>query len=215
MDAGGGAARPQPAAGYTLVLPPGWEKIPARHGTDEAIKAILDAKFRALPARVPRDQLAPYRAEVEGRLRRAAAQARKNGAVDLYLPVELRNGLPVAASFIVSEGSIGSGGVAAPEQIVSHLVDDAADGSPVTVDGVTAARSEQAAPPDPARGIEYGSRRVDYVVPVPGAPDRWLLAGFSTLGAGDPDDGLARMLVQLFDAIMSTFRWATVCRGRA
>ena len=94
-------------------------------------------------------------------------------------------------------------------------MDDAADGSPVNVDGVTAARSEQAAPPDPARGIEYGSRRVDYVVPVPGAPDRWLLAGFSTLGAGDPDDGLARMLVQLFDAIMSTFRWATVCRGRA
>ena len=210
MDAGGGAARAQPAAGYTHVLPPGWVKIPARHGTDDAIKAILDAKFRALPAKVPRDRLAPYRAEVEGRLRRAAAQARKNGAVDLYLPVELRNGLPVAASFIVSEGSIGSGGAAAPAQIVGHLVDGAADGSPVTVDGVTAARSEQAAPPDPAQGIEYGSRRVDYVVPVPGAPDRWLLAGFSTLGAGDPDDGLARMLVQLFDAIMSTFRWATV-----
>jgi hypothetical protein len=211
--AGDGAARPQQGprtAGYTLVLPPGWEKIPARHGTDAAIKAILDARFRALPAKVPRDRLAPYRAEVEGRLRRAAAQARKNGAVDLYLPVELRNGLPVAASFIVSEGSIGSGGAAAPERIVSHLVDGAAGGSPVTVGGVTGARSEQAAPPDPDRGIDYGSRRVDYVVPVPGAVDRWLLVGFSTLGAGDPDDGLGRMLVQLFDAVMSTFRWTTV-----
>ncbi|HXP57270.1 MAG TPA: hypothetical protein VN847_20050, partial [Streptosporangiaceae bacterium] len=74
------------AAGYTLVLPPGWERIPARQGTDEAIRAILDAKFRELPPNLPRDQLAPYRAEIEGRLRRAAAQARKNGAIDLYLP---------------------------------------------------------------------------------------------------------------------------------
>jgi hypothetical protein len=51
---------------------------------------------------------------------------------------------------------------------------------------------------------------VDYAVPVPGAAARWLLVAFSTLGAGDPDDQVARMLVQLFDAMMSTFRWATV-----
>ena len=197
-------------AGYTLVLPPGWERIPARDGADDAIKAILDAKFRELPPDLPRDKLAPYRAEIEGRLRRAAAQARKNGAIDLYLPVELRNGLPVPASFVVSEGSIGTASMAEPGQIVSYLVTEGTDGTPVTVDGVPGARSEQSAGPDPDQGIEYGSRRVDYAVPVPGEGSRWLLFAFSTLGAGDPDDQVARLLVQLFDAIMSTFRWATV-----
>jgi hypothetical protein len=191
------------AVGYTLVLPPGWERIPARQGTDDAVKAILDAKFRELPPDLPRDQLAPYRAEIEGRLRRAAAQARKNGAIDLYLPVQLRNGLPVPASFVVSEGSVGTAGDATePEQIVSYLITEGTDGAPVTVDGVTGARSEQTAGPDPDQGIEYGSRRVDYAVPVPGDAGRWLLFAFSTLGAGDPDDQVARM--------MSTFRWATV-----
>ena len=198
------------AAGYTLVLPPGWERIPARQGTDEAIRAILDAKFRELPPDLPRDQLAPYRAEIEGRLRRAAAQARKNGAIDLYLPVQLRDGLPVPASFVVSEGSIPPAGIDEPEQIVSYLVTEGADSAAVTVDGVTGARSEQTAGPDPDQGVEYGSRRVDYAVPVPGDAGRWLLFVFSTLGAGDPDDQVARMLVQLFDAMMSTFRWATV-----
>ena len=198
------------AAGYTLVLPPGWERIPARQGTDEAIRAILDAKFRELPPDLPRDQLAPYRAEIEGRLRRAAAQARKNGAIDLYLPVQLRDGLPVPASFVVSEGSIPTAGIDEPEQIVSYLVTEGADSAAVTVDGVTGARSEQTAGPDPDQGVEYGSRRVDYAVPVPGDAGRWLLFVFSTLGAGDPDDQVARMLVQLFDAMMSTFRWATV-----
>ena len=197
-------------AGYTLVLPPGWERIPARQGADDAIKAILDVKFSELPPDLPRDELAPYRAEIEGRLRRAAAQARKNGAIDLYLPVQLRGGLPVPASFVVSEGAIPTSSEAEPEQIVSYLVAESADGAPVTVDGVTGARSEQAAGPDPDQGIDYGSRRVDYVLPIPGAGGRWLLFAFSTLGAGDPGDQVARMLVQLFDAMMSTFRWATV-----
>lgn len=202
------------AAGYTLVLPPGWERIPARQGTDDAIKAILDTKFRELPPDLPRDKLAPYRAEIEGKLRRAAAQARKNGAIDLYLPVELRGGLPVPASFVVSEGAIPTAGIDEPGQIVSFLVQDGAGdgtgGTAVTVDGMTGARSEHAAGPDPDQGIEYGSRRVDYTVPVPGQDGHWLLVAFSTLGAGDPDDQVARMLVQLFDAMMSTFRWATV-----
>ena len=47
-------------------------------------------------------------------------------------------------------------------------------------------------------------------MPIPGEGGRWLLFAFSTLGAGDPDDQVARMLVQLFDAMMSTFRWANV-----
>ncbi|HLH59620.1 MAG TPA: hypothetical protein VKV33_10770 [Streptosporangiaceae bacterium] len=197
-----------PPAGYTLVLPPGWEQIPVRAGTDEAISAILEDKFRNLPKKLPRDKLAPYRAEVEGRLRKLAADARRNGAVDLYMPVEFRRGTPIAASFIVAEGSAGTAGTVSAGQLVTFLAGEAGGGV-VTVDGSTGVRSEQVSPPDPGQDIEFGSRRVDYVLPVPAQDDRWLVFGFSALGAGDPDDGYAKLLVQLFDAIMSTFRWTT------
>jgi hypothetical protein len=55
--------------------------------------------------------------------------------------------------------------------------------------------------------VEHGSRRVDYVLPVPADPDRWVVVSFSTLGSGDPNGELARLLVELFDAMMTTFRW--------
>jgi hypothetical protein len=39
-----------------------------------------------------------------------------------------------------------------------------------------------------------------------------VLAAFSTFGGGDPDDGFAGLLVELFDAIISTFRWKAPSR---
>lgn len=80
------------------------------------------------------------------------------------------------------------------------------------MDGVAAVRIERTAAPDPDREIEFGSRRVDYVIPVPGQPEQWLIAAFSTLGSGDPDGEHARLLAGLFDAIMSTFGWAAETR---
>jgi len=41
----------------------------------------------------------------------------------------------------------------------------------------------------------------------PPSPLRWALASFTTLGAGKPDDDVAELLVELFDAIMLTWRW--------
>jgi hypothetical protein len=57
--------------------------------------------------------------------------------------------------------------------------------------------------------MEAGSRRVDYVLPVPGQPGRWLIVTFATPGDGDPDGEFAGLLVNLFDSIMLTFRWVT------
>jgi hypothetical protein len=53
-----------------------------------------------------------------------------------------------------------------------------------------------------------GSRRVDYALAVPGRPNQWLILVFTALDSSDPDDRYATVLVELFDAIMSTFRWA-------
>lgn len=195
-------------AGYTLVLPPAWRKIPVRRGTDQAIRAIVDQVFSNLPTNVPRDKVAPYRKEVERQLTSAAGRARRSGAVDLYLPVELMHGAPVAASFIVSEGALGSVTDIEPELILSYLAAGRDGNRAVTVDGAIGVRLERIARPDPAQELEHGSRRVDYVISVPAQTDRWVVVAFSTLGGGDPDDQYAKILVELFDAIMGTFRWS-------
>lgn len=203
--------------GYTVVLPPGWHQIPVREGTRDAIRKIVDKTFAHPPEGVPRDRVTPYRLELERRLSDAAGQARRQGGVHLYLPVTMRHGAPMAASFVVSEGSLGSMEGIGPEMVVSSLAaEDAAAGGggnrTVTVDGAPGVRMERTAPADPGNGIEYGSRRVDYVIPVPDEQDRWLVVAFSTLGGGDPDDEYARILADLFDAIMSTFRWTRAGR---
>ncbi|MDF9815326.1 hypothetical protein M2266_004557 [Streptomyces sp. SPB162] len=51
------------------------------------------------------------------------------------------------------------------------------------------------------------ARRVDYVLPLPDAvPGRCLAAAFSTPIAAD-EPRLAELMVELFDAVMGTFRW--------
>lgn len=205
-----GTAQPEVTTGYTLVLPPGWARIPVRSGTGQAIRRILDDKVRMLPAKVPRDAVAPYRVKVEGHLRTLAAEARKHGGLDLYLPVDLRNGSLLAASFVISEGSLTApDGGPAPDALLRTLADEDGEAAPVGVDGAAALRTERAVGADTSRGIEHGSRRVDYVMPVPGDSSRWLLAIFSTVISSQERDWFAMLLVELFDAIMSTFRWTT------
>jgi hypothetical protein len=193
---------PSGPAGYTLVLPPGWRQVPVRAGTREAIRQIVRDRFRDRPGNVSRDALTPYRIALEQQLTAAAAQARKQGGAELYLPVEPVRGTLIAASFVVSEGSLGTRGEQDAALILAAL-----DGDGPSLDGTRAARIERTAPPDPARGAEHGSRHVDYAVPVPGGDGRWLVFAFSALSAGDPGDELAGNLISLFDAIMSTFRW--------
>lgn len=199
-------------AGYTVVLPPGWCRIPVRHGSGKAVRAAVDEALKSVPRTVSRDKIAPYRAELEGRLTAMVTRARGQGAVDLYLPAAPMHGLPVSASFIVSEGVIGDQGTdgtdADPAQVVAYVAAEDAGSRPVTVDGGPAVRREHTAAPEEAAEIDAGSRRVDYMMPLPGNHGRWLIAAFSTLGGGDPCDELSGVLVELFDAIMATFRWS-------
>jgi hypothetical protein len=91
--------------------------------------------------------------------------------------------------------------------VITHLASLDGDSVITTVGESMAVRTERIADPEPDEEIEERSRRVDYVVAAPGDPARWLAVAFSTLGGGDPEDDLASALVQLFDAVMSTFRW--------
>jgi hypothetical protein len=202
------------ASGYTLVLPTGWRRIPVREGSRAAIRTILDEVFARYPAGESRDRVIRHRVQLEGRLTDMVRQARSSGGVDLYLPVEYVHGTAVPASFVVSQATLGQpddGGPVDPAQVVAAFVagagDTAGDAAPAEVDGVACARTETVAGPDPGQDVPLGSRRVDYVVPVPGPPGQWLISTFSTVGDGDPEGEFAKLLVSLFDAIMLTFRW--------
>lgn len=200
-------AAPPAATGYTLVLPPGWYHVPVRHGTEKAIKQAAGQVVAEYARSQPRDKLTSYRIELERRLRSAADDARRKAATDLYVPLGLVRGIPVPASFLVSELYLGSVEDIDPALVISHLAASDGDARPVTVAGALGIRTERAAGPDPSKQAGYPSRRVDYVLAVPGDPERYLAVAFSTLGGGDPDDSYAALLVELFDAIMSTWRW--------
>lgn len=107
------------ATGYTIVLPPGWQRIPVRRGTAEAIRKILDQVFGALARAQPRGSLVRQRIELERRLTAMAARAREKAGLDLYLPVEYVHQAAVAASFAVSEGSPGPAEPDDPAQVVA------------------------------------------------------------------------------------------------
>lgn len=206
-------------SGYTLVLPAGWRRIPVQHGTRPAIRDVVDEILRRFSRGVSRDKLTRYRIDLERRLSDMAMQARSAGGVDLYLPIEDSHGVTITASFVVSQvtlpdppapdSPVESPGAEQVDtaQFVSYLTSADGDVAPVVIADATAGRKESVAAADPARQIPYGSRRVDYMLPVPGQSRGMLLVAFSTIGDGDPEGQFAKLLVELFDAIMTTFRW--------
>ncbi len=177
--------------------------MPLRRGTDRAITKILDRSFEGLP----RDRVASLRRELQLRLRDLAGRARENCGLDLYVPTERMGEVTVTASFVVAEMSLTSADQLDPGMLVAGLVADSDETSSVELGDTAGTRTEHVATADPEQGLDYASRRVDYVLAVPADPDRWVIVSFSTLGSGDPDDEFAQLLVELFDAIMTTFRW--------
>jgi hypothetical protein len=164
-----------------------------RHGAKRAITGILDEVFGRLPPSLARDKIMPYRLELERHLHGMVRQARSKGALDLYLPVEYVHGVAVPASFIVSRGMLGGGEFLDASQVVATMAAESADASAVTVDGVTGVRFERIAEPDRTQEMSAASRRVDYVLPVPGLPGDWLPCHMAVIHL--PSPGMVPLLV--------------------
>jgi hypothetical protein len=189
---------------YRIVLPPGWATIPLRSGTDEAIAAIISKAAASL------DDDATQRGEqVAARLREAAAAARRQCGRYLYLPVAAINGAPIAASFVVADVAFGAVDPIDPAALVDGLTDDP-NIRRTRVPGLNGVRIETLQPAAPDRGAPLPYRRVDYLLPVPDDADRWLVCTFTALRPGDETPGPSAILAELFDGIMSTFRWVHV-----
>ena len=193
-------------AGYNLTLPPGWERIPVRDGSDAAIRDILDRAFEGLPA----DKYGPFRRELAAGLAQHVKEAQQAHGLDVYLPVGGIRGLPVAASFAVAHLPPGGPGEEEPVAVLAEVADGFAGATTTEVAETPALRIDRLVAADPGRqhNVDLPTRRVNYVVPVP-ANDGWLLVSFSVAIDESAAEGLADALVELFDAIVSTLRWRT------
>lgn len=192
---------------YSIVLPPGWRRIPVRSGSAAAIRTAVGEALSALPKDAPRDKITPYRAELERRLTDLVRDVRGKGGIDLCLPVLPVYGAPMPASFVVSQVTIGSSDAVPMAEVLAFLAAQDDESHPVIVGGTSGLRIDRMAGPDPDSGVDLPSRRVDYAVPVPGTTDQWLVIAFSAMGPKGAGDDIATLLTSLFDAMMTTFRW--------
>ena len=203
--------RPALASGYTVILPPGWLRLDARTsgGTQE-----LDRELDQVLAAVPRDSYGPILTQVRKQAHSVLDQARTAGALDLYLPLGGMHGTAVPASFLVATVTFDSpppGNAAAKDleatalHIATMLAARTPSGEVREMPAGIAVRSRQVIA---ATGqSQWPGARVDYHWPMPSQPLKWVLASFTTIGSGTPDDDVADLLVELFDAIMLTWRW--------
>ncbi len=198
---------------YELILPPGWVRIPLREGTKEALEKILFSHMGQVPEGIPRDDAMRFRLDMRRQLEKQARAARRNGGLDLYLPVLPRGGIFLMASFIVAEMPLGHHHAIPPQAVIDQLANEDVRGgiaTKVDVAGAAAVRRAynstlcEETSSTAAEQAPLPTRRVDYVIPVPGNPGHWISINFSTPGDGELTD----VLVELFDAVVSTFKWS-------
>ncbi|WP_199896608.1 hypothetical protein [Streptomyces niger] len=206
--------------GYELVLPPGWARIPLREGTKEALEKVLFSHMGQVPEGIPRDDAMRFRLDMRRQIEKQARAAKRNGGLDLYLPVQPRGGIFLMASFIVAEMPIGQDRSVPPQAVIAQLAsEDVPGGTAKKVEVARAPalrRSYKSAPdaeklqsaPEAVRQTALPTHRVEYVIPVADDPGRWISINFSTPGDGDLDSEFTDVLVDLFDAVVGTFKWS-------
>lgn len=195
---------------YQLVLPTPWEHIPVGAGRDERIEQIVAAAIARQPSTAPPDQVAQGRIRMTEMLRRQLRECEPNGGLDYYLPTDVIHGVQLNSSFIVSEVIPDA---SAPEgltgKILASLASQERGGRPVTAGDTVWVRMDEvtARPADQTISEDVGARRIDYMTALPSDERRWIIVSFTTFGDGDPRSEFSDLMVELFDAIMSTWRW--------
>ncbi|MGA5520363.1 hypothetical protein ACPCK2_29595 [Streptomyces pseudogriseolus] len=201
----------QSPRGFNLVPPPGWEVIPLRTGTREAMDRIVRKAVAQLPPGFPKDDIPKARLKLTQEVKKVVRRARAKGGMTLYLPTERLHGVVLPVSIVASEPieipqvRPSSG----PAAVLAALASVTPGAETRELDGVAALRSERDIPANGDKGVDVAHRRVEYFVPVPDStPDRYLTFSFSALIAPGSDLAFYDTLVELFDAVMGTFRWA-------
>lgn len=201
----------RPPNGFNLVPPPGWDVIPLHTGTEEAMDHIVRKAVAQLPVGFPKDDIPKARLKLTQEMKKVVRGARAKGGMTLYLPTERLHGVALPVSIVASEPievprvRPASG----PDAVLATLASVTPGAVTRTLDDTAALRSEREVPADVAQGVDVAHRRVEYFLPVPDStPDQYLAFSFSALIAPGSDPAFYDILVELFDAVMGTFRWS-------
>lgn len=198
-------------SGYSIVDIPGWENL-SLNAADRADleRRIDELAHGSVPEEVPRDTATPFRQEVRKHLFRVVEQAREAGAGLICIPTQRMGEVAVPASYTVSEWRDTDRDEVAPLALLQSLAANS-DGAAhiVDVDGQQALREEAVSAPNPDAEplANHAGRRVTYTVSSPDDPRAWVIFNFVTIGDGDPEGAFADLLVELFDAQLTTLRW--------
>jgi hypothetical protein len=193
---------------FSLLLPPGWARIPLDDKVPLRIKQLVDSRLSHAPAQ-HREAL---RTGLTRELSETLSSARSQGGLDVLLSLDPVAGMPVPASALVThlqgDGTgdgltglldaltSGDDGVAVQELDVAEVA-----GAPAVRRLGT--RDEQVAPAGDLPGGVLHVTQLEYYVPIPGS-DGILVLAFST-----PIEQLGPPLVGLFDVMATSLRWVT------
>ena len=176
---------------FAVLLPPGWARIPL-DGRETARAAALAADKTA-------DLAEPQRSAARDKLARmirgALRDARSAGGIDVLLSLAERDGIPLAASCLISYLDRGQ---EVPLDALAAELSSAEHGT----GGTVSTAEVGGGPAVRRRSAADGITRLDYYLPVPGRPTGFLVLAFAT-----PMEPLADALVTLFDAIAVSLRW--------
>ncbi len=189
-----------------LVIPDGWAQFPTAPGTErertEAIESLIEER---VPDSLPRDSAEPWRRELRKRLEGATADAARQGARSVLVPVRRYGDMPLPGSLVLTV--LEDDPDTDAEQLLSSLLADAGDrGTYLEVDGAPSVRVEAVMDSSPI-GRKAPSLRVSYYVSNPDVPGYWALLTFTVLSDGDVEAAPVRAVVLMFDAVVSTLRW--------
>lgn len=183
---------------YRLLLPAGWEELPADRAGVDALIARTSAVFRA-------NQRPELDAQMRTLLERAYRGMQASRAVAIYLQTEAEE-MPVPMSITASvvEGQLGG---TLDRQVTALFRENGAefldDDRKIVRWEMAVGRRRQ------AEGI--AAHVVDYLIPIPGSDRRRALQFTSTIPLpSSPDQGdelIVTRLVQLSDLVVSTFTW--------
>jgi hypothetical protein len=182
-----GSDRSAPPRDFVLLLPPGWIRIPIDGREGARATALATAKVSDLPE----PQRSAAREKLARMIKTGLREARQGGGIDVLMSLAEAQGVPIAASCLVSY--VDEGGAPVPLDLLAEdLSTDGGDARLVKIAGRSAVRYRHVDPP---------ITRLDYMMTLPGKP------GLLTFAYSTQVEPLADALVGLFDAMMESLRW--------
>jgi hypothetical protein len=193
---------------FELIVPDGWVHVPTTPGLSRVRQQTIEAIVRrALPDTLPRDKAGPWRRMLRRELTDATDEAERQGARGVVLPIQEMHGMRLPGTLLLSVIE-DEGEPADPALVLEAILADAgADGMACEIGGGPAARIGTVVDAGPVKRTAPAVR-VNYLVAAPDAPGVWGTLTFTVLTDGDVQADAVQAIVLLFDAVVSTLRWA-------